>query len=69
MNPLVVEFKRKIDELQKLAGELDKDFLAVSSSEESLRIERVVQSLREAGGEIQQVVFLEEERDRRRKAS
>ncbi len=60
MNPLVKEFNDRIQDLDKLAAELDKDFCKVKSSEESLLIEGVVNVLRESKRDMKRVIALEE---------
>ncbi|GEM_PF-285516 len=65
MNPLIPELNEKIQELKKLAQELDQDYLKVNSSEESLIIEGVVRSIEEAETRISRVVSIEEKKDRK----
>ena len=68
MSSLINEFNGKISELEKIAGELDKDFLLVKPAEESLIIESVVNSLNEAQQQIKRVVMMEEKRSARQSA-
>ena len=56
---LVKEFNNKIQELKRIAEELSKDFLEVKSSEESLAIEDVINSLEDAEKQIARAVELE----------
>ena len=62
---LVNEFNDKVKELEKLTSELDADFLRVKFSDESLIIEGVMDSLKEAKHQIKKVILMEEARTKK----